>query len=158
MGDGKLQSSKDQIEMLVWFHLGEDGFDFAIRPDDERGALSAHVGFAIHALFYPDAVGIDDGHVFIADQWEGELVLLDELFVTFDRVDADAKDARFFGDLLPSIPQCTSLLCATWSVIFWIEVKYYRLTFQIGELELLASFIVASDDWSLKCRGFAANL
>ncbi len=81
--------------MFIGFHLGQDGFDFLIRGDDEGGAFGAHVGFSVHAFFDPDAVCGDDFLVLVAEDGEWEAVFADEFFVAFDGVDADAEDGGF---------------------------------------------------------------
>ena len=73
--------------------FGEDGFDFSVRTDDEGGAFGAHVFFSVQAFFHPDAVCVDELMVFVRDQGKRELVVVDELFMVLDGVDADAEDS-----------------------------------------------------------------
>ena len=63
--------------------------------DDVGGAFGAHVFFAVEGFFDPDAVGVDDGVVFVGDEGEGEGVLFDELGVALDGVGADAEEEGF---------------------------------------------------------------
>lgn len=98
-----LQDREDLGEMFVGFYFGEDGFDFAFGINDKGGSFGAHVFFAIHAFFHPDAVGIDEAVVFITKNGEGEGVLFDELFVALHAVDADAEDFGFGADFCPAV-------------------------------------------------------
>lgn len=54
--------------MIRRFHFGEDRFDFALRINDEGGALRAHVFFAIHRFFDPNARGVHEAMIFINEE------------------------------------------------------------------------------------------
>ena len=65
--------------MALWFNLREDSGDLAIAADQERGALDPHVLPAVHALFFPDAVGFGDRVIRIRNEGIAEPVLCGKL-------------------------------------------------------------------------------
>ena len=50
--------------------LVKDLYDLAVAVDQKRLAVRAHVLFAVHALFAPDAVIVDDLFVGVGQQVE----------------------------------------------------------------------------------------
>ncbi len=103
--------------------------------DDEGGAFGAHVFFAVEGFFDPDAVGVDDGVVFVGDEGEGEGVLLDELGVALDGISADAEEEGFLGDLGPGVAEGAGLLGAAGGVVFGVEVEDDFLAAKVAEGE-----------------------
>ena len=143
--------------MLFGLHFREHGFDLAVRPDDKGGPFRAHVLFAIHAFFHPDAVGIDDGLIFIAEDGEGEGVFLDELFVALHAVDAHAKDLRLGADIRPAIAQGTGLFRAAGRVVLGIKIKDNGFALEVAEFDLCLRGILSTDDGGVKGGGFGTG-
>ena len=61
--------------MAGGLYLLEDVLDLAVGGDDEGRPGDAHVGFAVHRLFHPDAVGFGAFGFGVGQEGEGEGVL-----------------------------------------------------------------------------------
>ena len=56
---------------MSWhFNISPDVFDFAIRINQESGALDAHIFAAIHAFFLPNIIGLECDLFLIGDERE----------------------------------------------------------------------------------------
>ncbi len=130
--------------MLGGLHLFEEGGDFAVGADDESGALCSHVRFTVHTFFDPNAVGLNDGLVRVAEEREREIEFLDEFLVAFGGIDADAKDVSAFGEIAPRVADAAGLGSASRRVVFGIEVEHDGLVPQGGELDLGAISVGAA--------------
>lgn len=126
---------------------------FTTRPRWQKGK----VGIAIHAFLHPDAVGIDDGLIFIAEDGEGEGVFLDELFVALHAVDAHAKDLRLGTDVRPAIAQGAGLLGAARRIVLWVKVENNGFALQVAEFDFRPRGVVTADDGSVKGGGFGTG-
>ena len=58
--------------MAGGLYFFEDLLDLAVGADDEGRAGNAHVGFAVHRLFHPDAVSFGTGVFVVGQEGEGE--------------------------------------------------------------------------------------
>ena len=61
--------------MAGGLYLFEDVLDLAVGGDDECCPGDAHVGFAVHRFFHPDAVGFGAFGFGVGQEGEGEGVL-----------------------------------------------------------------------------------
>ncbi len=145
-----LKGIEQHLGVLRRFDLGENGFENTVRPDDERGALSAHVLFSVHAFFHPDSVGLDDFLGFVAKkrEWQGKLV--DEFPVALGWVDADAEDSGLGLKIGPDVPQSAGLSGAARCVVLGVEVEDDMLAGEIGEADCGAVAIGAAHCNGLK--------
>ena len=133
------QVVKDVLGHGRCLYLFVDLFDLAFGIDHKGVAHHAHV-LAAHELFQSVAVvGRCDGArghalVFtlgIAEQGEGQAVLLDELGVAFGVVFADAKHADAMGFKgRPLIAEVAGFFGAAWGVVLGIEVQNNLLSAQ----------------------------
>lgn len=136
-----------------------DGANQAVRVDDECRAFSAHVFFAIHAFFNPDAVGLDDGAGLVAEKRKGQLVLRDELRVARGRVDAHAINQRTLGeDGSVVVAHAASLRGASGRVVFRVEIEDYAFAAKAGEADGLAFSVVSADCGGMEVRSDIADM
>ena len=111
--------------------LFPDLFDFAVAADQEAAARDAHVLFAVHRFFDPDAIGLDQGAFGVGQQWKAQAVFVGEFTVTGHRVHADAehgnpefvelRQVRLYAAGLHSTARCG---------IFRVEVDQVTFAFQ----------------------------
>lgn len=81
--------------MDVRFYVLINFYDHAHRVDEKRCAHGAIIFAAHEFLFTPDAIFFDDFFFLIGQQSERQVVLLHELIMAFDRVNADAEHGQF---------------------------------------------------------------
>ena len=106
----------------------DDLLDDALFVDDEGGANGAHVFAAVHRLFLPDAELLDELLVDVGDEWEVQVVLLDELTMLCVAVDADADDLHAGSEqLLAMVTYATGLGRAAARQVLWVEVEHELL-------------------------------
>ena len=86
-----LQRRQYFVYVPVDTDFSEDGLESALGIDDEGTAFDPPVLFSIHILQLVDSVLLGDRRIFIADQWEGQLILGDEFTMGFRPVQADAR-------------------------------------------------------------------
>ena len=108
--------------MLFDIHLIKYLRDLSILVDQKRRAVYAHVLFAVHAFFGPDAVFLDDIFVRVGDQVELESILRPELLMRLFVIDRDAKELNIL--LIEFVVRITERACFLGSargVVFRIE-------------------------------------
>lgn len=88
--EGLLEESEELLGSLFGVDLADDVGDTVVGIGDKGGAHGAHIFASCHFLFLPYAEGLVDFGGFIAEEGEGELVLLSELNVAGGRILADA--------------------------------------------------------------------
>lgn len=82
---------QDFLQVAVHFDLLEDIVEFALFIDNERRALDAHEFPAVQRFFFPHAVGLQHGFLFIAEQGEIEIELFHKLLVRVHGISADPQ-------------------------------------------------------------------
>ena len=146
---------EDCFGVFLGFHLAKNGFDPAIGSNEEGAAFGAHEFFAIHGLFNPNPVSLDDLVVFIADQRKGQVVLGNEVRMALWRIDADTKDDRpRLKKWFVFVAQRTSLGGATRGVILGVEIEQKRFSFEVREGNLATILISAAHGYRGKIGGF----
>jgi len=75
------EAIEDFFGVLGGLYFRPNPFDAAIGADQESDAVDALVFNAHEFLFAPNAVGVNDGLVFVGEQREGEVKLFDEFIV-----------------------------------------------------------------------------
>ena len=109
--------------MLLGFHFFNDFFNSSFLADDKCFPEDSHVGFAIHLLLPPCAIGLQDLSVRIGDQPERKLIFGNEILVRFFTVRTHPKDLiSFLLETGVVVSQITGLGGASGCVVFRIEV------------------------------------
>ena len=105
----------DNLRYVVgYFDIAEDLRDLSIDTYDKRRALDTHEGLAVHRLFLPDAIKLDDDLIFIDNEWKSELELCFELLMRFFGVWANTDDYSALRlDRAHVCLEFASLFCAT---------------------------------------------
>src|SRR5262249_17240291 len=120
----------------------EDLRDLARLVDDEGRSKNTPVLPAIHRLLAPHTVPLSDRVVLIDEQRIRQLKFLLELLVRFRRVGAYAEDYRVEAvESRQRIAERAGLDGTARRVVLRVEEQHYVLTFEIGELDLLASVV-----------------
>ena len=122
---------------------------FALGIDQVRAALDPHRFFAVHILFPPSPVLFADLVRFIREQRKVQRVLVDELLVRGRAIGANPQDdgSEFF-ELFGSISKRTGFFGATGRIVFGINLKNHRGSFEIGQFDFLALGVNKSESWS----------
>ena len=92
--------------------------------DDEGRALGTHVPTPIHTLLDPCPKELIELYIRVGDESEGELMLLDEAFVTPSAISADPDDLiACLTELCVSVTQATGLSGTARGIVFGIKVE-----------------------------------
>lgn len=139
--------------MLCRLHLLKNCRDDSVSADDEGGPFGSHVGFAVHAFFHPDSVGLDELLIWVAEQGKRQGELMDEFFVAFHGINTDPEDVGFFRELGPGVPDAAGLSCASGGVVFGVKVEYDRFVPECGELDRGSGAVGSADggDREVRC-------
>lgn len=99
--------------------------DGALLVDQESGALDAHVFFAIHAFFGPDAVAFAHVGLFVGGEGEAEFELIAEPAMALDVVLRNTDDDRILvGEILDQITEILGFERAARRVVARVEIKH----------------------------------
>jgi hypothetical protein len=116
--------------------------DAAVGVDDERRALGAHVGLAVHRLLHPDAVQLADGVVGVGEQREVQIALVVELLDLRDAIRRDADDLHTgLRVVVRAIADRARLRRAAWSVGLGVEVQDDGASAQCRQADGLAVLV-----------------
>ena len=92
--------------------------------DDEGRALGTHVPTPIHTLLDPCPEELVELDICIGDESEGELMLLDEAFVTPSAISADPDDLiACLTELCVSVTQTAGLSCTARGIVLGVKVE-----------------------------------
>lgn len=139
--------------------LAVDSLDFSFGVYDESCALGAHVFFAIHAFFDPDAIGFDDGAGFVAEEREGEGMLGREFRVALRRIDTDAENHGVFReDFGVPVADAAGLDGAAGSVVLGVKIEDDFFAAKAGEADGLAFSEDSADGGGGEIGGGIAGL
>lgn len=104
------------------FYAAEGVGDAAALVDDEGGAFDAEDFFAVHGLFFDDAVEPADGAVGVAEERVGQADFGAEFFVGGQAVAADAEDDSSGGDDFGvDVAKLASFVSSAGGVVFGVE-------------------------------------
>ena len=119
---------KNLLCVAVGLHLGPNFGNRAAWGNQIGRALHAHVFFAIHAFFFPNAVAFQHRALFVRRQHDGKRVLGCEFIVALDRIggDADHNSVGCF-ELRTQRAEINGLHGAAGSVILGVEIKDHCL-------------------------------
>jgi len=78
--------------MLRHFYFRKYLLNRSFFIDDKRGSLNPHVFPAIHALFFPDVVKLNDFFVLVAQKSERQVVFLAEILMGLNTVRTDTQN------------------------------------------------------------------
>ncbi len=116
------------------FHLAPDFRNLAVAVDEEGGAFDAHVFLAVHAFFYPHAIGFAGSPFGIGGKHEGQFVLLFELIVARHTVLRQADDDGLStGKIGVHIAELAGFGGAAGGIVFRVEIEHHRLALQRAE-------------------------
>ena len=108
--------------------------DFALFVDQECRALDTEVLLAVHALFFPDTVGLRYGVIDVREKRVGEVELTFEFRLLGRGVSRDSEDDRVGSEPRIRIPELTRLRSAARSICFGVEEQ--DNVFAAGGLEI----------------------
>ena len=101
--------------------------------EDEGRALGTHVPTPIHTLLDPCPEELVELDICIGDESEGELMLLDEAFVTPSAISADPDDLiACLTELSVSITQATGLSGTARGIVLGIKVEDNSLAWVVA--------------------------
>jgi hypothetical protein len=143
--------------MLGRLYFLQDINNSKVGADDKGSPFGPEIFLAVHALFDPDAVVLNYLLIRITEERERQPVLFDKLFVAFCGIDANPKKLCSGLNFTPGISKVACLPRASWRVVFRIEVKHQRRSFEIVQFHRLSGSINAPDGSCLKCRGSITN-
>ena len=118
---GKLEGGDDFFGVPGGLYFGEYFGHDSIFVDDERGSFDAHIFFAVHGFFDPDATGFGECVICICKQIKGEGKLVGKLAVRFYAVGRDTNDLCV-GDGGELFLESTGFDGAAACVIFGIKI------------------------------------
>ena len=125
---------------------GDDALDDALGRDDEGRAEGAHILAAIHRFLAPDTELFDETVVGVADEGEGQGVLLDEALVRGGTVDVDAYDLdAFVEQLAVVVAEVAGLGGAARCRVFGVEIKRHGFVFVVAESDFFAVGVCAEE-------------
>ena len=129
-----MEHRQNFVSVGVGLHFGEDSSDLSRLIDDVGDTVGAHILFAVHAFFAPGPIGFDEALIGISQQRERQIILLDECFVGFLAVDADAEDFDVeLAKLSKVIAEGTCFLGAPGGVVFRIKIENHLLALEVAE-------------------------
>lgn len=92
--------------------------------EDEGRTLGAHVPTPIHTLLDPCPEELVELYIRVGDESEGELMLLDEAFVTPSAISADPDDLiACLTELCVSVTQATGLSGTARGIVLGVKVE-----------------------------------
>src|SRR6266498_1608106 len=118
--------------MFGWLHLWPDFLYLSIRPNQERDAVRARVFNSHESIWAISAIRVDDLFVFIDQQRERQIMLLDKFRVRLRRIGAHAKNhSSFLFEFSEIIPKRTGFFRATRRRILGIKIENHVLASKI---------------------------
>src|SRR5215813_6702293 len=117
-----------------------DPGDFAVGPDQHRGAKNPEEGPAIHGFIAPGAVGLEHLMFFVRNQRNDELMLVAKAFLRAEGISGDAKNlGSGFGEGTLEPCEVDRLSGATGSICARVEEQYQFLAGKIGKRDHAAT-------------------
>ncbi len=108
--------------------------DHAIPIDQKRLSVGTHVLFAVHTLFDPDTVRLNNFLIGIGDQCQRQIIFRNKLLMRFLIVYRNAEYLNVLGSkIVVRITERACFLRSARCVVFWIEPEHDPLAFEIGK-------------------------
>src|SRR3954462_6029893 len=143
-GNGVPKRLEHLIVVRLRRGLRDDVHDGAVGVDDERRAVHAHVGLAVHRLLAPGPVLLGDRVVGVREQREVEVLLVVELADRLDGVGRHAEDADARGLVVGAVvANAARLRRAAGGVRLGIEVEDDGRAAQVAEAHGVAVVVGA---------------
>src|SRR5690606_38660057 len=104
----------------AYLHLRPDLRDLSLSDDEKRRTLDAHIFSAIHALFLPHPIGVENGKILVRSEDHVERMLGTKLVVLHNAIWRNANQNRVqLGEVCLERSEIESLRGAAGRVIFW---------------------------------------
>ena len=111
-------------------------FDHTSFVNDVGGAHNAHIGFAVHFLFLPYIIGLDNLGFRVGEQQKGQLILRGKIGVRAGAVLADANDNRAQSlKFRIRVPESAGLGGAALCIVLGIKIKNNLFSFKIRKAD-----------------------
>ncbi len=118
--------------MCLDINLVKDLRDLSAFIDQKRRALYAHILFAVHAFFDPNAVFLHNDFIGVGDERKRQIVFRDKLLMRLFAVGRNADHLNIlFIKFVARIPERTCFLRSARRVIFRIEEQNQAFAIKI---------------------------
>src|SRR6185295_4879054 len=140
--------------MTVDLDLPKDGLQFAGLVDHKGAAFDSPILSAVHIFLFVTAVGLRDRGLFVAQQREGQVELLDELLVRLFAVQAHTEnDGSRLLHRSDGIAKVARFLGTTGGVIFGVKIEHHLLARKTLQADPLSRLVGKRQSGSLVTDG-----